>query len=301
MAAELAYLRPTTLSEAISLLETVAGAQPVAGATDVWVGIRSGKHAPAALVSLKGIPGLAFLTPDSPTDAYEGRAEGTTADLGLVVGGAVTHGAVEDSEWVRRHFPALHQACSGVGSRQVRNVATLGGNICNAAPCADSAVGLLLYDATLTLAGPQGERQLAIADFFVGPGETRLAPAEILKEIRVPAPGARTFAYYWKHTRRKGVELPLLGVGARVTLSAQGLVETARISLGVCAPMPTRSREAERVLEGKKLTPELAQEAGEVAAAHALVRDTWRGRGWYRREMVRVLVPRVIGLSGALS
>lgn len=279
----------------------MSGAQPVAGATDVWVGIRSGKHTPPALVSLKAIPGLAFITPDSPTDAYEGRAEGTTADLGVLIGGTVTHGQVEDSEWMRRHFPAVHQACSGVGSRQVRNVATLGGNICNAAPCADSAVGLLLYDASLTLAGPAGERSLPLADFFVGPGETRLKPAEILKEIRVPAPGPRTFAFYWKHTRRKGVELPLLGVGARLTLAADGTVQLARISLGVCAPMPTRSRQAEQVLEGKKLTPQLAQQAGEVAAQNALVRDTWRGRGWYRREMVRVLVPRVIGLSGALS
>ena len=86
---------------------------------------------------------------------------------------------------MKSHFPAVHQACSGVGSRQVRNVATVGGNICNAAPCADSAVGLLLYDATLVVAGPQGERELALSEFFVGPGETRLGPAEILKEIKV--------------------------------------------------------------------------------------------------------------------
>lgn len=300
MAAQLEYLRPGTLAEAISLLETVSGAQPVAGATDVWVGIRSKKHHPAALVSLKSIPGLHFITPDSPTDAYEGKAEGTSGDLGVLLGGTVTHGEVEDSEWMRRHFPAVWQACSGVGSRQVRNVATVGGNICNAAPCADSAVGLLLYDATLVLAGPSGERTLPLDEFFVGPGETRLGPAEILKEIKISAPGQRTFAYYWKHTRRKGVELPLLGVGARLTLAADGRVEEARISLGVCAPMPARSKEAEKVLEGKVLTPELVAEAGEVAAKNALVRDTWRGRGWYRREMVRVLVPRVIKLSGAL-
>jgi len=117
----------------------------------------------------------------------------------------------------------------------------------------------------------------------------------------VPAPGERTFAHSWKHTRRKGVELPLLGVGARLTLAADGTVQKAHIALGVCAPMPTRSTEAEKVLEGQKLTAELVAKAGEVAAHNALVRDTWRGRGWYRREMVRVLVPRVIALSGALS
>lgn len=301
MAAALDYLRPASLAEAISLLETVEGAEPVAGATDVWVGIRAKKHVPKALVSLKSIPELRFILPDRDVDTYEGKEEGAGGDSGVLVGSATTHADVENSAWMKAHFPAVHQACSGLGSRQVRNVATIGGNICNAAPCADSAVGLLLYDATLLLAGPGGERELALADFFVGPGETRLGPAEILKEIRVPAPGPRTFAYYWKHTRRKGVELPLLGVGARMTLSGEGIVETARISLGVCAPMPARSYEAEKVLQGQKLTAELAAQAGEVAAKNALVRDTWRGRGWYRREMVRVLVPRVIALSGALS
>lgn len=301
MAAALDYLRPTSLAEAISLLSSVEGAQPVAGATDVWVGIRSKKHAPKALVSLKRIPNLRFILPDRDLDAYEGRGEGVSGTSGVLLGAATTHGDVEDSAWMKSFFPAVHQACSGVGSRQVRNVATVGGNICNAAPCADSAVGLLLYDAQLVLVGPQGERELPLSEFFVGPGETRLGPAEILKEIKVPAPGPRTFAYYWKHTRRKGVELPLLGVGARLTLAEDGTITCARISLGVCAPMPARSVEAEKVLEGKKLTADLAQEAGEVAARHALVRDTWRGRAWYRREMVRVLVPRVIGLSGALD
>lgn len=301
MAAAFDYLCPTSLAEAISLLEAIEGAQPVAGATDVWVGIRSKKHAPKALVSLKRVPNLRFILPDREAGAHDGKEEGAAGDSGVILGGATTHADVEDSAWMKAHFPAVHQACSGIGSRQIRNVATIGGNICNAAPCADSAVGLLLYDAVLVLAGPSGEREVPLSEFFVGPGETRIGPAEILKEIRVPAPGPRTYAWYWKHTRRKGVELPLLGVGARVTLSEDGIVEKARISLGVCAPMPTRSYEAEKVLEGQKLTPELAAKAGEVAAQNALVRDTWRGRAWYRREMVRVLVPRVIKLSGALS
>jgi CO/xanthine dehydrogenase FAD-binding subunit len=271
----------------------------VAGATDVWVGVRSDKITPAAVISLKGVPGLRYVTADKDTGAYDGKAEGAGGGAGLIIGALTTHADIEDDEWVKKHFPALATACAGVGSRQVRNVATLAGNICNAAPCADSAVGLLLYDAELGIVGPKGERTMALSDFFVGPGETRLAADEILKEIRVPSPGARTYSGYWKHTRRKAVELPLLGVGARVTLAEDGTVEKARISLGVCAPMPKRAVEAEAVLEGKPLTEETAKKAGEVAAAHALVRDTWRGRGWYRREMVRVLVPRVLKLSGA--
>ena len=101
----------------------------------------------------------------------------------------------------------------------------------------------------------------------MGPGETVLEPGELLTEIRVPDPGERTFSAYWKHTRRRGVELPLLGVGCRVTLSADNIVEKARISLGVCAPMPKRSYEAEAVLEGKPMTEENVKAAAETAAA----------------------------------
>ncbi len=106
-------------------------------------------------MSLKGIPNLRFILPDRDTDTYEGKADGVAANSGVLLGAATTHGDVEDSPWMKSHFPAVHQACSGLGSRQVRNVATVGGNICNAAPCADSAVGLLLYDADLVLAGPR--------------------------------------------------------------------------------------------------------------------------------------------------
>jgi CO/xanthine dehydrogenase FAD-binding subunit len=279
------YLRPASLEEALDLLEQHGrSGMAVAGGTDVWVNVRSGKVKPSAVVSLNAVPNMRFLLP-------EGRA--------LSMGAGTRHADVEDSEWVARHFPALQQACEGVGSRQVRNVATLGGNLCNAAPCADSGVALLLYDAKLVTQGKNGSRELTLDEFFVGPGETVLEPGELLTEIRIPDPGERTFAGYWKHTRRRGVELPLLGVGCRVTLASDGTVEKARISLGVCAPMPKRSYEAEKVLEGKALTEETVQAAAETAAANALVRDTWRGRAWYRREMVRVLIPRVLKHAGA--
>ena len=202
----------------------------VAGGTDVWVNVRSGKVKPTAVVSLNAMPNMRFICRTagrSPGRRHPPRGRG-----GLGVGG--------------RHFPALQQACEGVGSRQVRNVATMGGNLCNAAPCADSGVALLLYDAKLITQGTNGSRELTLDQFFVGPGETVLEPGEILTEIRVPDPGERTFPAYWKHTRRRGVELPLLGVGCRVTLSADSIVEKARISLGVCAPMPKRSYEAEK-------------------------------------------------------
>ncbi len=281
------YLLPETVDEALALLADGAGAVPVAGATDVWVGLQAGKIAPSALVSLRRIPGLAGI-----------REEAGGA---LVFGAATTHAAVEDSALVRERLPALHRACSAVGSRQVRNVGTLGGNLCNAAPSADSAVPLLLYDAVCVARGPEGERAIPVEEFFLAPGRSALGPGELLVEVRVPAPAPRAFADYWKLTRRKAVELPILGVGARVSLAADGAVVQARIALGVAGPTPLRARGAEAVLEGRPLTRESAAEAGEAAAQEAKVRDSWRGKAWYRRQLIRVLVPRVLERAGALE
>jgi carbon-monoxide dehydrogenase medium subunit len=282
---QLAYHRPRTLEEAFALLAEVEGSMPVAGATDVWVNLRAKKIAPRALVSLREIPGLSGL-----------RREGDT----LVVGAATPHAVLEDSQAVEADFPALHRACSSVGSRQVRNVGTVGGNLCNAAPSADSAVPLLLYDAECVLGSRTGTRRLAVADFFKGPGQSALAAGELLTELRVPRPAPRTYSGYWKHTRRKAMELPLLGVGALVTLAEDGeTVANARIALGVAAPVPLRARDAEAALQGRRLTRRAVEEAAELAAEGARVRDSWRGKAWYRREMIRVLVPRVLEEAGA--
>jgi CO/xanthine dehydrogenase FAD-binding subunit len=283
------YFSPHTVGEAVDLLtEAGEGAYPIAGATDLWVDLRAKKVQPKRVVSLKRVEGLCGLTPDA--------AEGGS----LTIGALTPHAWVEDSDWAACYLPALQQACAGLGSRQVRNVATVGGNICNAAPCADSATALLLFDATVSLQGPDGARELPLGELFVGPGQTRLLPGEILTAIRVPDPGKRTFSRYIKHTRRRGVELAMMSVGVRVSLAEDlSTVEDARISLGVCAPTPTCSARAEELLIGKPLTRENIAQAAEVAAEDSRVRDTWRGRAWYRRQMIRVLVPRAVEESGA--
>jgi CO/xanthine dehydrogenase FAD-binding subunit len=285
--ASFSFFNPRSLEEAIGLLtDWGVDALPVAGATDLWVNIRSGKARPTALVSLRMIPGMRRIE--------DGGAQ--------VIGGATPHADIEDSELMAASFPALQQACATIGSRQVRNVGTLGGNICNAAPCADSATALMLYDASVVLAGPAGARELALGDFFIAPGQTRRLAGEILTEIRVADPGPRTYSGYIKHTRRKGVELAMMSVGVRVTLAGDGLTVTkARISLGVCAPTPTCSANGEAFLEGKPLTRENVAQAAELAAEESRVRDSWRGRAWYRREMIRVLVPRVLEDAGAFA
>ncbi len=285
MAPDFEYCRPQTLDDAVALLASREDAVAVAGATDVWVRLHAGTLAPGALVSLRGIPGLVGLREEAGA---------------IVLGAATTHAAVEDSSLARERLPALHRACAAVGSRQVRNVGTVGGNLCNAAPSADSAVPLLLYDAVCVARGPGGERAIPIGAFFLAPGQTALGPGELLTELRIPLPPAGTYADYWKLTRRKAMELPILGVGVRVTLAPDGVVREARVALGVAGPTPLRAPGAEAALVGRPLTRESAAAAGEIAAQEAKVRDSWRGKAWYRRQLIRVLVPRVLERAGAL-
>jgi carbon-monoxide dehydrogenase medium subunit len=283
------YFSPSSVAEAVSLLEEAGeGGYAVAGATDLWVDVRSRKLQPKAVVSLKRIEELCGLEPERPDGG------------GVTIGALTPHSWVEDSDWAACYLPAVQQACGGIGSRQVRNAGTIGGNICNAAPCADSATALILFDSVLGLEGPDGPRELPLGEFFVGPKQTRILPGEILTQIRVPDPGPRTYSRYIKHTRRRGVELAMMSVGVRLTLADDyQTVHKARISLGVCAPTPTCSARAEDLLVGKPLTAENVALAAEAAAEDSRVRDTWRGRAWYRREMIRVLVPRAVEESGA--
>jgi CO/xanthine dehydrogenase FAD-binding subunit len=257
------YLRPKTTHEAIVLSQQYGReARYIAGGTDVIVKIKDRQIRPEVLISLRSIPGLDDIR-------YE--------DGELRIGALTTHRELEN-----------------IGSVQIRNVATLGGNIVNAVPSADGATPLIALGAKVRLLGPKGERLMALEEIFAGPGQTVLEPGEILCEFIIPRLPARTGGAYWKHMRRAAMELPILGVSVLVSLAEdmQTCVE-ARIGLGVMAPTPMRAKKAEAVLKGSRLTDEILEKAGKVAASESKPRDTFRGEAWYRREMVEVLIPRV--------
>jgi len=227
----------------------------------------------------------------------------------LYIGAFVTHRRIETSKRVRVRYPILHDAVKNIGSVQIRNVATIGGNLVNAVPSADGAVPLIALDARVNVHGPKGERFMDLLRFFLGPGQCDLEPGEILTEIVVPpllprteilteivVPPLlpRTGSAYVKFGRREAMELPLLGVG--IVLSLEDDLTTcarARIALGVAAPTPMRPFEAENFLQGKPLNDQTLEEAGKIAARESRVRDSIRGVAWYRREMVGVLVKRM--------
>ncbi len=274
------YLRPKSIEEAISLCQRYGErARYIAGATDLMVKIKDRQIRPEYLISLKGIPGLDQITFEQGT---------------LRIGALVTHRRLELSLVIWKHFPILLDAVENIGSVQIRNVATLGGNIVNAVPSADGATPLIALGAKVRLVGPNGEREMAIETIFTGPGQTLLEHGEILCEFIVPPLPPRTGGAYWKHMRRAAMELPILGVSVLVSLAEDWQTcEEARIGLGVMAPTPMRASNAERILKGKVLGEEILIEAGKAAAAESKPRDTARGEAWYRREMVEVLIPRV--------
>lgn len=274
------YLMPKTIDEAISLhVSHGERAKYIAGGTDVIVKIKEGKIAPQYLVSLRRVPGLDHIT------YKEGE---------LRIGALVTHRMLELSPVIKKAFPILIDAVTNIGSVQVRNVATIGGNIVNAVPSADGAIPLITLGAEVNIRGPKGERSMALEDLFIGPGQTLLEPGEILLEFVIPKLPPHTGAAYWKHTRRAAMELPLLGVAVLISLD-EGMTTCteARIGLGVLAPTPMRAKNAEAVLKGKRLEDALLRAAGKAAAEECKARDSTRGEAWYRREMVEVLVPRM--------
>ncbi|MBP1732565.1 MAG: aerobic-type carbon monoxide dehydrogenase, middle subunit CoxM/CutM-like protein [Deltaproteobacteria bacterium] len=295
------YHKPQTIKEAIDLMASYGEeAAYVAGGTDVMVLIGQKKLAPRALISLRNVKDLK-------------RKDGA------VIGAGVTHRELQKDAFIQEHCSALHDAVCNLGSTQIRNVATIGGNICTAAPSADTACPLLVLDARAVLMGRMGEREIPIDDFFVGPGKTVLAKGEILKEFRIPQFGVNTGSTYIKHTRRAAMDLPIIGVAAMITLDRNDVkcrdvlcttepisrlmgyfedeklkCEDVRIAMGVVAPRPIRAKKAEAALKGKVLSEKLIAEVAEIAESEASPRDSVRGEAWYRREMIKVLVRRAI-------
>jgi carbon-monoxide dehydrogenase medium subunit len=276
------YLIPKTLDEAISLLESHGErARYVAGGTDVLVKIKEGKLAPDYLVSLKHIIGQ-----DRPFLNHE------TGEL--YIGAFCTHRSIEQSPLVQHQYPILHDAVKNIGSVQIRNVATIGGNLVNAVPSADGAIPLIALDAKANIYGTKGQRSIDLRRFFLGPGQCDLEGGEILTEIVIPPLAPRTGSAYTKHGRREAMELPMLGVGVLLCLEEDmSTCANARICLGVAAPTPFRALEAEKHLQGKIVNEENLGEAGRIAGQESKVRDSIRGVAWYRREMVGVLVRRM--------
>jgi carbon-monoxide dehydrogenase medium subunit len=208
---------------------------------------------------------------------------------------------IAESPLIRERYSALADGAEIVGSIQTMNMATVGGNVCNAAPSADTAPPLLAHEAVAVVAGPQGERELPLEEFWLGPNQTALQPGELLRELRLPAPPANTGGVYVRRTPRKQMDIAVIGVAVLLTLGpstgsgqAGDRIERVRIALGAVAPTPVRARKAEAALEGKAASEALFAEAAQTAASEASPIDDIRGSAEFRRHLVRVTTERCL-------
>ena len=283
------YLEPLSIEEAVSLLKKYGNkARVLAGGTDLVPLMKEKTIRPEYVISIGGIAGLDYI-----------RFDG---EKGLRIGALTPIRSIEQSPQLRPKFGLICQAASQLASIAVRNVATVGGNLCNASPSADTASALLVLSATTKLVSTAGERMIPLEDFFIGPGATALKTDELLTELQIPSPSAHTAGVYIKYTTRGGEELALIGVAALLTLDARdGTCTDAKVALGAVAPTPIRARGAEAVLKGKKIEQGLIEEAARIASDESSPIDDIRGSAEYRREMLKVFARDAIRQAAELA
>ena len=282
------YLAPKSLAEACALLaEHGQNAKLMAGGTDLLLKLGRTGRAPRFVIGLRNVPGLDFVRFDPAK--------------GLSIGALALLSTVAEHADVRRLYPALAQAAGATATVQIRNMGTVAGNLCNASPSADTATPLLVHGAEVVLSGPDGERTLPLERFFRGPGQTALAGAEVLREIRMPPPAPRTGSAYLRISERSQVDIAAACVSALVTLDASGRCVKARLALGSVAPTPLRAEEAERILEGQPPgDAAIAKAAASACAASRPISDARAGAAW-RKKMVEVLTRRALHAAAALA
>jgi carbon-monoxide dehydrogenase medium subunit len=277
----LEIFQPTSLEEAGAIVKDKGpGGRFLAGGTDLVIAVKEKGFSPSYVVDLKRIPGLAGI--------------GEASDGSVTIGALTTMREVEISPIVLKKYPFLAQSAAEVGSIQIRNRATIGGNMANATPSADVAPALLVLDAQIKIAGLNGKRVLDLEKLFAGPGKTVMAPEEILTTIIIPPVSPALVGEYIKFSPREMMDLAYIGVAVAFTLNGGKKCRKVRIALGAVSPTPMRARRAEALLENQILTEELADKAGVEAAAESKPISDVRSSAEYRREMVRVNTKRAL-------
>ena len=276
------YLAPDALADALEILEAKGkDGKILNGGTDLVLQMKQGLIHPSSVVDIKRIPELNILKWDESD--------------GFRIGSAVPIDRILSYTSLPKEYGILMQAVALIGSMQIKNRGTIGGNVCNAAPSADSAPALLCLDAGVVLTSVKGTRTVPLDAFFIGPGQTLLNGNEILLEIIVPTPSPGSAGCYLRHTTRAEMDIAVTGVASWLDLSSQdNQVKAVRIALGAVAPTPIRANHAEEALMGKPVTSAGIEEAAETAGREAEPISDLRGSAQYRRELVRVLTRRTL-------
>jgi CO/xanthine dehydrogenase FAD-binding subunit len=270
------YHAPATLEQALELLALHCDQSAIlAGGTDLLVDFKRTSQTSAVVIDIKRIPDLDFFQFDPQN--------------GLRFGARTSVRKIETDPQTREIYPGLAQAASVLGSVQIRNRATVAGNVSKAAPCADMAPPLIVHHAEFVLRSQRGERRVAAGDFFLGPKKTVRAADELLTEIHVPMPAPGTVSIHKKFGRREAMELALVSASIALQINAGRCLE-ACIALGTAAPTPMRALQAEEQLRGQMLDDKIIASAATAAMQESRPRSSNRAPGEYRRQIIGVLI-----------
>jgi carbon-monoxide dehydrogenase medium subunit len=280
------YEAPTALADTLNILANHNGsARPLAGGTDLIDQVRTGRLKPDLVVNIKQLDELNVLD---------------VSPAGLQLGAAVPCYRIHGDERIRADYSALADSTQIIGGVQIQSRASVGGNLCNSGPAADSIPALIALGATCLIAGSAGQRELPVKEFCTGPGQNVLQPGELLVELRIPAPPSGSGSHYRRFIPRNEMDIAVVGVGAAVTLDEAGQnIVAARIALGAVGPTPIFAQAAGDLLVGKAATDENFAAAAEAAQAVATPIDDMRGTKEFRLHLVGVLTQRVLRLAVA--
>lgn len=280
------YAAPTTVAEAVQLLQSHNGAaRPLAGGTDLIDQVRVGRLTPDLVVDIKQIPELTKVD---------------FSDKGLRIGAAVPCYRLYHDPKVTAAYTALTDSASIIGGIQIQSRASIGGNLCNSGPAADSTPSLIALGAVVVIAGPKGTREVSVDTFCTGPGKNILEKGEFVVELKLPARAAQSGSAYQRFIPRNEMDIAVVGVGVSVTLDAAGQkFLDAKIALGAVAAKPLVADAAAKALIGQPVSDATLQKAGEAARAIATPIDDMRGTVEFRKHVTGVLTARVIQLAVA--
>ena len=276
------FYEAKSIEDAIAKLQEQPDAEIISGGSDVLIKIREGKLAGVWLVSIHNIQSLKGMSMED---------DGT-----IVIGPGTSFSHITADPLIQTHLPMLGFAVDQVGGPQIRNIGTIGGNVCNGVTSADSASSLFAYNAVLELTGPEGMRRIPIAEFYTGPGKTVRRHEEILTAIRIDRKDYEGYGgHYIKYGKRNAMEIATLGCACLVKLTSdKKSVADMRIAYGVAAPTPVRCRKTEEMVRGHIVNKELFEKVGKAVLEEVNPRSSWRASREFRLQLVEELAKRAM-------
>jgi xanthine dehydrogenase FAD-binding subunit len=274
------YSKAGSIQEAIRLLQENPEAHLIAGGTDVLVKLHKGKAQFDHLIDIHDIAELNFISQNDDGD--------------LVIGPLSCFTHVAESALIRKHIPILSEAILTIGGPQVRNMATIGGNLCNGVPSADSATPLIALNATVTIEGPDGSRQMPLEDFFLGPSRVALEHHEIMTAIAVSRDNyAGYYGHFFKYAMRDAMDIATIGCSVVCKVEDE-VLKDLRLAYGVAAPVPIRCKDTEDKIRGRKVSTQLLDDIAEAVKDDVSPRTSWRAAQDFRLQIIATLAHRVV-------